>query len=203
MNDFSLVEKLKILMNVILSSPLFLVLLIVIAISLIFFIIKIVTNKKINKWIFISIWLVFGLIIMINYNKLFINLIDNLFDSLFMALYFPDISIYLLLLLTSNFFFIYSFIDKKISKSYKIVNVINAFIIDLILIIVFDTVNKNNINIHDKLEIFSNSNLLVLLQLSTAIFTSWLLLNLLISAHHKLKKYDKKEQPEVPEIIFD
>lgn len=203
MNDFSLVEKLKILINVIISSPLFLVLLIVISISLIFFIIKIVTNKKINKWIFISIWLVFGLIIIINYNKLFINLIDNLFDSLFMALYFPDISIYLLLLLTSNFFFIYSFIDKKISKSYKIINVINAFIIDLILIIVFDIVNKNNINIHDKLEIFSNSNLLVLIQLSTAIFTSWLLLNLFISAHHKLKKYDKKEQPEIPEIIFD
>ena len=66
-----------------------------------------------------------------------------------------------------------------------------------------DIVNTNNINIYDKVTIFSNSNLLVLLELSTAIFTSWLLLNILISAKHKLKKLDKKETPEMPEIIFD
>lgn len=203
MNDFSLVERLKILMNVVLSSPLFLILAIIILLLLIFFVVGTIFNKKINKWFIISTWLILGLVIVIKYNKVFIELIDNLFDSLFMALYFPSLSIYILLLITSNFFFVYSIINKRINKWYKVVNITNALVIDMFLIIILDVVNKNNINIYDELVIFSNSNLLVLLELSTAVFTSWLLLNLLISAHQKLKIYNNKQIPEIPEIIFD
>ena len=50
---------------------------------------------------------------------------------------------------------------------------------------------------------FSNSNLLVLLELTSAVFVSWILILLLISAHKKLKKYDDIEYPKMPEIIFE
>lgn len=203
MNDFSLIEKIKILMDLIAGSPLFLFCSMIGICLLIYFVICITTNRKINKWVFILLWILLLIILIINYNSVVFNLIDNLFDSLFMALYFPSTSVYISILIASNFFFAYSIFNKKENKSYKIINIASALIIDILLILIIDIISKNNIDIHNTLEVYSNSNLLVLLEISVSIFVSWLLINLLITAHIKLQKYDKKEIPKMPEIIFD
>lgn len=200
MNDFTLVEKLKILMDVILSSPLFLILIICAVIVSIFLIFKLSLDKKSNRIAFISCFAIMLIAIFIKYYKIFFELIDNMFNMIFEALYFPSLSIYLVILCISNFFLIYSVIPKKVDKKHKLLNIITAVVIDTFLIIIMETVNKNDISIYDKVTLYSNRTLLVLLELSTSVFTSWILLNLLISAHNKLKKYDKEEKPE---LIFD
>lgn len=203
MNDFSLVEKFKVLMNIILSSPLFLFCSMLGVALLIFFIICIKKEKKINKWIFISIWLLLILILIINYTDIFINIVDAFFDGIFMALYFPNITVYIVFLSIMNIMLIYSLINKRVNKGNKTINFICTLIDDFLLILIIDIISGNNINVYDSLNIYTNSNLLVLFQLTSAIFVSWILLNLLVSAHRKLKKYDKKEYPKMPEIIFE
>ena len=203
MKNYSLVEKSKILMDIILSSPLFLFCFMLGIAVLIFYIISVKKEKSINKWIFISIWAVLAVIVLINYNSIVIKLIDNLFDSFFEALYFPNLTIYIIILTISNFFFFYSIFSKKIDRKYKLLNFVNVLIIDIFLIIIIDTVKTNNINVYDELNIYSNSNLLVLLEMTSAIFVSWILLSLLVKTHNKLKKYDKKELPKMPEIVFE
>lgn len=203
MNDISLIEKLKALMNIIGSSPLFLFCFMIAIAVLIFFIISIKKDKKVNKWIFISIWLILAIIIIINYYSETLKIIDSLFDALFMAIYFPNTIVYFIMLFISNFFFVFSLFRKKISKKFKIINFINALISDLFLILIMDTVKTNLIDIHDKISMYTNFNVMVLMQLNSAIFLSWILISLLFSAHKKLKKYDKKELPEMPEIVFD
>ena len=193
MNDFTLMEKLKILMDVIITSPLFLILIacaVVIALFLIF--------KKTNKTIFVVCWVVALVAIFVKYIKIFFELIDNMFNMAFEALYFPSLSVYLVILAISNFFLIYSVISKNVNKKHRVLNIVTAVIIDTFLIIIMETVSKNGISIYDKLTLYSNTKLLVLLELTTSVFTSWILLNLLFSAHDKLKKYDKR-----PELIFD
>ena len=203
MGDFSLVEKLKVLMNIILSSPLFLFCSMLWVSLLILFIICIKKEKKVNKWIFISIWLFLLLILIINYTTIFINMVDAFFDGVFMALYFPNITVYIVFVSILNIMLIYSLVSKKINKGNKITNFICTLIVDFLLILIVDIINRNNINVYDSLTIYTNSNLLVLFQLTSAIFVSWILLNLLVSAHIKLKKYDNNEYPKMPEIIFE
>lgn len=203
MNDFSLVEKINILMDIINSSPLFLFCFVIGVAILIFFIICVKKNIKINKWIFIGAWILLALILIINYSDIFLKIIDGLFDMFFMILYFPNITVYITILLIINFSFIYSIISRKIRKINKIVNFVTTLITDLLLILIIDLIKTNNININDEITMFANSNLLVLLELTSAIFVSWLLILLLISAHKKLKKYDKKEYPKMPEIVFE
>ena len=203
MNDLTLVEKTKVLADMISSSPLFLFCSMIAIALLIFFIICIKRNIKINKWIFIISWIVLAIIVIIAYNSVVIELIDNLFDSVFMALYFPNLTVYIIILTISNFYFIYSIFRKKMFKGHKILNIVNAIIIDVFLILIVDIVSRNGINVYDELTIYSNRDLLVLLELNSAIFTSWILLSLLVSAHKKLKKYDKKELPKMQEIVFD
>lgn len=203
MMNFSLIEKIKILANLIDSSPLFLFCSMLAIAILIFFIICIIRDIKVNKWFFISIWSIVGIMLVFNYNEFFINLIDNLFNTIFMALYFPNLTVYVIVLAISNICFIYSMFSKKISKHHKVLNIINGLIINVFLILIIDIVNRNNINVYDELTVYSNSNLLVLLELTTAIFTSWILLTLLFLAKKKLKKYDKFEYPKMREIVFD
>ena len=83
---------------------------------------------------------------------------------------------------------------------------------DLILIFIIGIVTKYNINVYEELTVYTNSKLLVLLEINSALFTSWLLLNLFIQAYFKTKKYDERveysntveiKDESVPEIIFD
>lgn len=203
MNDVSLIEKLKALMNIIVSTPLFLFCFMMGVAVLILFIISIKKEKKVNKWIFISIWLVLAIIILVNYYSVVLKIIDNLFDALFMSIYFPNITVYFMMLFISNFFFVFSLFRKKISKKFKLINFINALIVDLFLILIMDTVTTNSIDIYDKISMYTNFNVMILMQLNSAIFLSWILISLLVSAHDKLKKYDKKELPDMPEIVFE
>ena len=203
MENFSLIDKVKILMNIIANSPLFLFCFMIGISILIFYIIIIKKEKKKSKWIFIVLWLILVTILIINYSSVLLNLLDNLFDSVFTALYFPNLTVYIIILSISNFSFFYSLFSKKLDRKNRILNFVETLVIDIFLVLIIDTVQANNINVYDELTIYSNSNLLVLLELTSAIFTSWILISLLMSSYRKLKKFDKKQYPDMPEIIFE
>ena len=148
MNDFSLIEKIKILMELISSSTLFLICSIACVGLLIFLIVCIVLNKKINKWIFILISILISIVLLINYGEVIIKILDAIIDSVFMALYFPSLPVYMAILITSNTFLIVSLFSKKLLKSKKIINIINGLILDLLLILIIEIVSRNNINVY-------------------------------------------------------
>lgn len=203
MINYSIGDKLKMLVEIIMSSPLFLCCFMIGIAFFIYYIISIYKNNKINKWVFVAVWVILLAILVIRYNKVVLSLFDNLFENIFMALYFPNLAVYIVILFISNIMLIYSILNRSICKSYKITNVLSAFVIDIFLVLIVDIVNKNSINVYEQINVYTNSDLLVLLQLTTAVFVSWLLINLFITAHRKLKKYDKKQYPDMPEIIFD
>ena len=203
MEDVSFIDKLSILSDMILSSPLFIIFVTIFEIGLVIFLLFKRKKFKINKWVVIGIWIVILLFLIIFYNKVFLNLLDNFINYIFNALYFPNLAVYSIILIVSNIFFIMAILNKKIDKSHKIINIVNAIVIDSLLIFIIDIISKNNIDVYEKLTVFSNNKLLVLLELSTGVFTSWVLLNLFYSLKLKLKKYDKKEYPDMPDIIFN
>ena len=203
MEDVSFIDKLNIVSDIILSSPLFLVSILLIEIALIVYLLIKKGKLKLQKWMIISIWSFLALIIIVIYHKVFFNLIDNFINYIFTALYFPNLAVYISVILISNIFYFISVFNKKINKKYNIINITNALLLDILMIFIIDIVNKNNIDIYEKVTVFSNSKLLVLLELSTGIFTSWILLNIFISLKEKLRKYDKAEYPDMPEIIFN
>ena len=203
MKNFSLIEKFQILMKIIFSSPLFLLCFIFLLIILGLLIINKKTKIKINRWFFVSLWGILFLILIINYNDIVFSLVDQVLDYIFKVLYFPDLPIYVVTLIISNFLLILSIVSKNMEKSHRILNIITSIILDVILVLIIEIVNSNNIEIYDSINLYTNSDLLVLLEISMAIFVSWLLLNLLITVHHKLKKYDRVEYPKMQEIIFE
>ena len=195
MANISFVDKIKILFNTIFSNP-FLSLSAVLGIILaVLMIIDIIKHKKIRRKYYIAAWFFIFLFIIVRYYKVFPLLVDNLINQVFMTLYFPNIGVYMMLLIVINISFIYC-LAKNIHKSYKVLTGIISIFLDLLFILIINFILENNIDITSEITLYTNSKLLVLLELSTALFVSWILLIFFISAYLKLKKLDNN-------LLFD
>ena len=151
MKDISLVNKLSILNDMLLSSPLFLCSILLIEIAIIILILFKKKKFKINKWMVIGLWLFVLLFVIIIYNKVFINFIDNFINYIFMALYFPNLAVYSGILVISNSLFVFSIFSKQITKSHKKLNIIGAIVLDILLVFVIETVSSNNIDVYENI----------------------------------------------------
>ena len=189
MANFSFADKMKILFNTILSTPFFSLSAIIGLILAILMIVDIIKHKKIRKRYYIAAWFFIFIFIVTKYSKVIPKLLDNLINQIFMALYFPSIGVYMFLLIIINIGFIYCLV-KNIHKSYKILTGIISIIMDLLFVLIINLLLDNNIDITSEITLYTNSKLLVLLELSTALFVSWILLIIFISAYLKLKVLD-------------
>lgn len=189
MENVSFLDKIRILFNTIISKPFFSISALVGIILAVLMIIDIIKHKKIRKRYYILAWFFIFIFIVTKYMKVIPTLVDNLINQIFLTLYFPSIGVYMFLLIIVNIGFIYTLI-KNIHKSYKILTGIISIILDLLFIIIINIILENKIDITSEITLYTNSNLLVLLELSTALFVSWLLLIIFISAYLKLKVLD-------------
>ena len=203
MENISFLEKLKILFSTIISKPFFALSALIGVVLAILMIIDIIKRKKIRKRYYIASWFFIFLFIVTKYMNVIPTLIDNLINQIFLILYFPNIGVYMLLLLIINIGFIYSLI-KNIHKSYKILSGIISILMDLLFIFIINLIIDNKIDLTSEITLYTNSNLLVLLELSTALFVSWILLIIFISAYLKLKVLDNNllfvQDIEYPEM---
>ena len=189
MENISFLNKIKMLFNTIISNPFFSLSALFGIVLATLMIIDILKHKKIRKRYYIAAWFFIFLFIVVKYIKVIPVLVDNLINQVFMALYFPSIGVYMLLLIIINVGFIYCLI-KNIHKSYKILTGIISIILDLLFILIINIILENKIDITSEITLYTNSKLLVFLELSTALFVSWILLIIFISAYLKLKVLD-------------
>lgn len=210
MIQFTFTQKLKMLIDIILSSSFFLSIIIIGSILSIIMIISIKKNKKINKKIFMLSWIFIVIFIFIRYFNTLFTMLDNLIEHIFLSIYFPSLATYVLLLLLTNLIFIYSILKKNTPKFILSLNTISFIGINTLFLFIADTVVKENIDIYSKLTVYSNSNLLILLELSTGLFTLWLfilfityIINKIISINNEPKEINEKlkESNEINEML--
>ena len=174
MVELSLLEKIKTLFTLIFSSSLFLILLLGIFIILvdIFYISK--QSKKVKIMYFVVSIVVIG-ILLLTYFEEFLKFINVLNKSIVMLINFPSLLQYTIIIFITLIIMIISILSKKINKVISRIN-IGVFIADLfIFFLLLDQINKSNIDLSNKVDIYSNRNLMVLFELSMIIFTIWLL----------------------------
>lgn len=190
MANFSPIEKLKIILNTILSTPLFSVSTFIGLILIGFMIFCIIKKKKLPKWLYLVGWLFVIIFIVFRYTKLVPTLLDNLVDTFFKCLYFPSLGLYVSIVILSNIIFIVMNVQKNVHKSYKIISLINAVILNILFIFVAGVMTKNKIDLSTVINLYTNSTLLVLLQISMAIFIIFILLVLFLRIYNKMKLLD-------------
>lgn len=188
MTGFSFWEMVETIANLVLSTPIFLITLILGIVLLTAMIVSIKYNKKLNKILTVVVYTFLFLFIIIYYNSYLYNLLDNFMNTIFTQIFFPNLATYLIMLVTTIIILFYSILKTEMQKYLKIINMIVSFIIIFLFVLTLNLIVAEGINIYEVLTVYSNKTLLILIEFDMIIFTLWILLLLSIKVIKKLIK---------------
>ena len=172
------------------SSILFIILGIIFTLTMI---ININKNKKIGKTLYIIGWIFIISFIVIRYNSYLSKIFDNLINQIFMQIFFPNLATYVILIIITNIIFLISINRKNIKNLTKVINSIFFIVIMIMMVYTLEQIISNNINIYSTEEVYTNQNVLVLIESTTILFTIWTIILISKFIISKLiKKSDEK-----------
>ena len=173
MIEHALLDKFKVIYELILSSPLFLIL--ILGILLMFIDINYISgpDKRTKKLYGAISFVVIGLFLY-SYKTPFLNILDAVAKNVVAIVYFPSVLEYIVVLLISILVLAYSVFSSEINSIVKKANII-VFIINIILfLLVLNEISISEIDLSNKISIYTNTNMMVLLELSLLLFMIWL-----------------------------
>ena len=170
MSYLSIVEKFKILLDV----KFIFIFLGVLVIATFLYLIKKIDNRKYIMIITLSLLLILGIDIVINYKEL-AEVFDNFMTIFFSNIYFPSVYVYVGTLLIVAIAFITSMFNKMLNKVYKIINGITFVMNNILLVIILNIIAKNKIDVFTPNELYTNINLVAVLEISIGLFVLWVL----------------------------
>ena len=174
MSYLSIAEKFKILCDMILDFKFIFIFLGVLVIATFLYLIKKIDNRKYIMIITLSLLLILGIDIVINYKEL-AEVFDNFMTIFFSNIYFPSVYVYVGTLLIVAIAFITSMFNKMLNKIYKIINGITFVMNNILLAIILNIIAKNKIDVFTPNSLYTNINLVAVLEISIGLFVLWIL----------------------------
>lgn len=174
MSYLSIAEKFKILFDMILDFKFIFIFLGVLVIATLLYLIKKIDNRKYIMIITLSLLLILGIDIVINYKEL-AEVFDNFMTIFFSNIYFPSVYVYVGTLLIVAIAFITSMFNKMLNKIYKIINGITFVMNNILLAIILNIIAKNKIDVFTPNSLYTNINLVAVLEISIGLFVLWIL----------------------------
>lgn len=202
----NILGKISVLFTLIKSSYIYLIFLgILLVLTLVLFIKK--KNKsKVVVLMLISYLILLTLTIINNYQELS-KVFDSIATHLFTDIYFPSTQVYLFTLTVVDIIALTSMLNKKAETNYKVANMTCFFTTKFLMVLILDIISKNKIDIFSKKSMFTNNNLVILLEISISVFIIWLLSLIVlyitnkaaskITEHQEEKTYTEAPVPEL------
>lgn len=200
MSKLSFADKLQIFFNLSKSSIFYLIILIILISVGITLITTNKRNEKRNKIVYISISVFIIITLLISYHSSLSNMFQYMMNNFFIVLYFPNLAIYFAALITTNIILWISIFSYKSSKQIKTLNIIIYIIMNYLLILLLDVINKNNLDIFTQKSIYGNKNATALIELSSTLFFTWIIFLIIYKIILIYLKKDYK--PKVKKILI-
>lgn len=108
------------------------------------------------------------------------SFLDYLVEVVVNNILFPNLAVYISTILIIDFVLILSILSNKMSTFSKIINVFTFTLMQVLLFFIVQNVIINNINVYEVLSIYTNQELLVLVEANMLIFAAWLILQLIV-----------------------
>lgn len=174
MTYLSIIEKLRILLDMLLDFKFILIFVILLLLLTFLYAIRRINRKKYALMMLSTFILLFAISIISNY-KVLANTFDNFTTIFFGNIYFPSIYVYIGVLVICFITFITSILNTMLKKIYKIINSIMFVCNNILLIIVLNIIAKNKIDIFSVSSLYTNNNLVAILEISMNLFILWVL----------------------------
>lgn len=204
-------EKIGIIFDMIISSNL----LIILVFLMIGAILLKLTNKINNKKFGIILYLIqlSGLVYMILTNTEYIsNLGNDIIDGIFMNFYFPSIYIYLVVFTFTFVIFMITLLNRYLANTYRVITNIYFYTFNFLFILFIYIICSNDINVFDKISLFTCNSALILLELSISLFFIYLVVTALIYitnylivkvSVNKVVKVNEEKEAVLPNTLLE
>ena len=166
-------EKLLCLFNLSKMNSNALIFLAFIVIFLFFLTLKKMSNRRFFIFSFI-VYIGFLSYTIIGYSKELGLVWESIVDDFFTNLYFPSVYTYLFVLIMIDIVTFVSFMKSNAKRVYQWIHGIFFLLIQFVFVFVLELISKNKIDIFSKTSLFSNKDLVMLLELSMNLFLLWL-----------------------------
>lgn len=179
MPELSLFEIVKYALKSLISSEVFILVLLELAILIIAMIFKNLMNKKVvrNTSIIASL-VVLGFYIS-NYVSTVGVFINNVSTRLIEVIYFPTTLEFMLVMIVSLVIMAATLLSSNTNKYIKILNTVLPITISFLFLSIIEYINVNNVPF-DEFSVFTNPILMSLYELSMGLFMSWIIALLVI-----------------------
>ena len=199
MSKLSFFDKLRIFLDVSVSSSLYLIVLILLLIVGYIFVTTTKKTAKRNKVIYFLISIFIVALIIITYHGSLSKMFDYMMNNFFIAIYFPNLAIYLAAMIITNIIVWISVFSFKTSKLVKRLNIAIYIIMNYLLALILSVINTNKLDIFSQEAIYGNKKVTALLELSSGLFVGWIIFLVLYKIILIYLKKDYK--PRVKKVI--
>lgn len=189
MRDLSLITKLQTVFDLITSRNLYLMIPVLLVFLTIIFITTNGSNRKQSKKAYILLYLAGFIFIAFQYGGSILTLIDYAINEVFITYYFPNIVIYLIMLIITNAILWKTIFNDKVNFKLKVINSIAFAIIMYLFILAVSSINNLNLDVFNITELYSSNQVRSLLELSMFIFVFWVVVLLI---YYLIRRYQYK-----------
>lgn len=199
MSKLSFFDKLRILLDVSISSSLYLIVLILLLVVGYIFLTTTKKTAKRNKIIYLLISIFIIALLIVTYHGSLSKMFDYMMNNFFIALYFPNLAIYLAAIIITNIIVWTSIFSFKTDKLVKRLNIAIYIIMNYLLALILSVINTNKLDIFNQEAIYGNKKVTALIELSSGIFIAWIIFLILYKIILIYLKKDYK--PRVKKVI--
>lgn len=199
MSKMSFADKMSVLIEASKTSNI----VILVIIFLLFLVFLIFSNSKKNKknikyaYLISSVFIITFFIV--TYHDSLSNMIQYMMDNLFIAIYFPNLAIYAFALILTNVILVISLSSYKTAKSIKNLNITVYILMNYLLAITLNVINKNKLDIFTQSSVYKNKEATALIELSSLLFMLWIIFLILYKLFLIYLRKDYK--PKVKRLI--
>lgn len=194
MNKLSFMDKLRILFTVSKNSLWSLFVLGILIILGILFFKTDKKNEKRNKRIYIIVSSLIGVIILITYQSSIRHIIDYLMNHIFLSILFPNFAIYFLGIIITNIILWISLFHYKVSDKIKRINVVVYIILNYLFLLILNVIDIQKLDFLSEESLYQSEKATALIELSSFVFTLWILFLILYKIILIYLRKDYKEK---------
>lgn len=200
MSKLSILDELGVLVKLSMSSKEYLIALVVLVL---FGIILCFTNKRNetrNKFLYFIMTLVIITILFVSYHSSLGKMISYMMNHFFIAIYFPNIAIYIAAIIIMNIIVWISIFSYRSSKQIRCLNVTVYVLLNYLMALLLKVIKDNKLDVFDQASLYGDKSAMSLIEISSYIFMIWIIFLVLYKV---ILIYIKKEyKPRVKRIII-
>lgn len=173
MANISLLGRIKTIISLIASESLFITLFVILILTIVVLVANIKIKSKAPKYAVAIVYTGLAILVLAKYGQYVLSLNDSIVDKFFRAMYFPNIVVYLSMLILTILFLAMVIINNKCLTFTKICSFTAFFLVWFLFVLTVDSVKSAGLSFYEVSQIYANGTIMVLLQASMWIFFVW------------------------------